>query len=473
MNLKIVKLKNIEIKNFKNIEYGRINIENHNDEYDGNVLGIYGQNGTGKTSIINAIQLLKLSLIGAAIPNYYADYINIECNNSYFKYELSIDYDDEIYNISYEFKLGKKEYTVVNLEGANNTIKPFIYDEVLSFSYNNKDINIRKNQVINTETDENTVFLPSLKYNLLIDKSIKKNDLILLKKMSVEKSISFIFSKEFIDILDKHYENKFINEEFQRIYFLLKTLINYGDNELFIINTFNSGLISLNSLPITYRRIHDKNNVVYGKYYLQLNKIDSIPSVLYNETKKIIDSINIVLGKIIPNLQIQIDEYGSEIGKDGSEQIKVYLFSVKNGKKIPLVYESEGIKKIISILQLIIVMYNQPNITVAIDELDSGIFEFLLGELLSIISERGMGQLIFTSHNLRPLEMIDKKCISFTTSNPKNRIIKLSGVKENNNLRDFYFRGILLGGQCEKLYDSFNIEEIGLAFRMAGDRINE
>ena len=49
-----------------------------------------------------------------------------------------------------------------------------------------------------------------------------------------------------------------------------------------------------------------------------------------------------------------------------------------------------------------------------------GVFEYLLGEMLNIISEKGKGQLIFTSHNLRPLETIDKGFIAFTTTNPKS-----------------------------------------------------
>ena len=69
----------------------------------------------------------------------------------------------------------------------------------------------------------------------------------------------------------------------------------------------------------------------------------------------------------------------------------------------------------VSQIKDLIMVYNNPSITVAIDELDSGIFEYLLGELLNIISEKGKGQLIFTSHNLRPLETIDKGFIAFTT----------------------------------------------------------
>lgn len=93
----------------------------------------------------------------------------------------------------------------------------------------------------------------------------------------------------------------------------------------------------------------------------------------------------------------------------------------------PFLYDTnlEGIKKIISILQLFIEIYNFPSITVAIDEIDSGIFEYLLGELMRIISEKGKGQLIFTSHNLRPLETIDRGFIAFTTTNPENRYIEI------------------------------------------------
>ena len=122
-----------------------------------------------------------------------------------------------------------------------------------------------------------------------------------------------------------------------------------------------------------------------------------------------------------------------------------------------------------TILQLFIVIYNQSSITVVIDELDTGIFEYLLGEILRVISEKGKGQLIFTSHNLRPLETLDRGFIAFTTTNPLKRYIRLSSVKENNNLRDFYFRDIVLGEQQEEIYKPTNNAEIAMAFREAGE----
>ncbi len=88
---------------------------------------------------------------------------------------------------------------------------------------------------------------------------------------------------------------------------------------------------------------------------------------------------------------------------------------------------------------------------------------------MKIIAEKGKGQLIFTSHNLRPLEVLDKRFIAFTTTNPKNRYIRFSNIKENNNLRNVYFNNIVLGGQKEEIYKPTKSGKISLAFLKAGD----
>ena len=200
-----------------------------------------------------------------------------------------------------------------------------------------------------------------------------------------------------------------------------------------------------------------------------MNKPASIPEEATELVKNIIDNMNIVLQQLVPGLTIGVVDLGPAVSKEGKIGRLIQLMSLKNEKAIPFQYESEGIKKIVSILQLLIVVYNNPSITVAIDELDSGIFEYLLGELLNIISEKGKGQLIFTSHNLRPLETIDKGFIAFTTTNPDNRYIRMTNVKVNNNLRDFYYRDIVLGEQSEPVYSPTNNYEIALAFREAGE----
>jgi hypothetical protein len=202
---------------------------------------------------------------------------------------------------------------------------------------------------------------------------------------------------------------------------------------------------------------------------LPLNAPAPIPEEALGVVTKVIDNMNIVLEQIVPGLTIGIKDLGTIVFKDAKPGKSIQLMSLKNGKAIPFQYESEGIKKIVSILQLLIVVYNNASITVAIDEMDGGIFEYLLGEILNILSEKGKGQLIFTSHNLRPLETIDKGFIAFTTTNPENRYIRMTNVKGNNNLRDFYYRDIVLGEQSEQVYNPTNNFEIALAFREAGE----
>ena len=105
---------------------------------------------------------------------------------------------------------------------------------------------------------------------------------------------------------------------------------------------------------------------------------------------------------------------------------------------------------------------------VVIDELDASIFEYLLGEILTMLTESGKGQLFFTSHNLYPLELLDKESIFFTTTNSQNRYIKFKYIKPNHNLRDQYLKTIRLGGQDEPVYQESDTANMRLSFYSAG-----
>ena len=59
MKHNVVRLESIEIHNFKNVKYGSLNFENTRKPYSASILGLYGQNGSGKTALIDALSLLK------------------------------------------------------------------------------------------------------------------------------------------------------------------------------------------------------------------------------------------------------------------------------------------------------------------------------------------------------------------------------------------------------------------------------
>lgn len=461
----IVRLESISIENFKNIKKGQLSFANNRKAFRTSILGLYGQNGSGKTALIDAIELLQLALKGQSIPVKFADYINVEAGYALLQYEFSVSGDGEKYQAFYAFKLkAEKIQDTQNMAGSESQethYRAVITDEMLSYAYENSVSKIRKSPLIDTTSPK--VFTPVGKYNCLVgkDKDIAMN-LMVDKKVSLERSKSFVFSRELLTAI-RNNKDGLTDTEYQRHMLLIESLVRYGNYELFVINTTNSGIISMNMLPLSFKYENGLGNIL-----IPLEEAVPIPEEAVAMVEKVIVNMNVVLSQIVPGLTIRIENLGEMVFANGKKGVKVQLMSLKNSKAIPLKYESEGIKKIISILQLLIVVYNRPSITVAIDELDAGVFEYLLGELLRIISEKGKGQLIFTSHNLRPLETLDRGFIAFTTTNPSNRYIRMSNLKDNNNLRDFYFRDIILGEQSEEVYDPTNNAEIALAFREAG-----
>lgn len=466
----IVRLESITIENFKNIVRGELSFANNRKAFRTSILGLYGQNGSGKTALIDAIELLQYALKGLPVPEKYADFINVEADAAALHYEFSISGGNGKYEAYYDFELRREKVEAPQNLGIQDNeeahYKAVISGEVLGYAYEDESTKIRRAALIDTTSSK--VFAPVAKYNCLLgkDKELAMN-LMVDKKVTAGASKSFVFSRELLTAIRNNEEGK-ENAEYKRHIVLIESLVRYGNAELFVINTANTGIISMNALPLAFKYENGANATV-GNILIPLENEMPIPEAAVAMVKTVIDNMNVVLSQIVPGLTISVKIMGEMFFSDGKKGFKIQLMSMKNRKEIPLKYESEGIKKIISILQLLIVVYNRSSITVAIDELDSGVFEYLLGELLRIISEKGKGQMVFTSHNLRPLETLDRGFIAFTTTNPLNRYIRMTNLKDNNNLRDFYFRDIILGEQSEETYDPTNNAEIALAFREAGD----
>ena len=465
-----VRLESIEINNFKNVKYGKINLINPRTNYNANLLGLYGQNGSGKTALVDAINILKYILSGVKLHHSFADYVNIGCDYARLKFAIRITdkTTDEKTYVDFEFKLRKEE----DSDSGKNALEPsasikqyrvVIFDEALSYSGTCR--SGRKKILSLIDTSKGEVFGPASKLASLSNKNkTAQTDMLVAKKLASATSRSFIFSGEFLKIVNENCKDEIA-------LYILKTLSRFGQTELFVITSANIEMVSLNALPLSIKyNTKEKNMTAIGDIALPLNGTIVIPQEIYIIVNDVLSIMNIVLDKIIPGLTISIKNLGKIIDQNGEYGVQIQLMSLREGmKEIPLQYESDGIKKIISVLHLLIQMFNT-SITVAIDELDAGIFEYLLGEILHIIQDHGKGQLIFTSHNLRPLETLNRCFIAFTTINPENRYTRMYNVKTTNNLRDLYYRDIMLGSnQNEELYMPTNNSEIALAFHEAGE----
>ena len=442
-----MRITGIEINGFKNIIHGTLDFIT--SASGSSILGLYGQNGSGKTALIDILELLKYVLRGVSVPERFAEYINVQSTECLLSFLCNLEIDNKVYEARYSFCLSRKRKTpnsnTADSKSLDTAYLPVISKEKvkLSFTENERRKSIT---IINTDS-QNDVFLPSSrKEEILGNKPNKKliSDLVYLKRKTAEESRSFIFSPEFMDIVRK--EQNGISK------CILERFVQFGNKELFIINKNDFDSISLSSdLSVSI----DDSSTLTAESLMRLEET--------------LSSMNIVLKALIPGLEIKIHLLGKEINRNGEQTERIYLLSSNGATVIPLKYESDGIKKIISVLQLLILMFNEKSVTVAIDELDSGVFEYLLGEILKILSEQGKGQLIFTSHNLRPLELLDKAAIAFTTVNPANRYVRMKYLNVYNNLRDTYYRTILVGREKDDLYEYTDNAKIAMAFRMAGN----
>lgn len=481
-----LRIRKISLKNFRNIESGKVEFPNSKlsdyKEETPSILGLYGQNGSGKTSLLMAISLLKKVGMGLPInPKKYRSCIREGCEYCSLDFEFSMYSDEnEDFEVFYSFDLKKEldpsyltdddDLPIAHLSQKDPAERLVIENELLRVRPT--DSNGKKYQIqtiIDTSSkackDNKLAFGSESRYNeCLRDCDEGDADQLLQWKTEAHvQSRSFVFSRPVIRWLLNH--QKLMSHKY-----VLGAIRSFCHAYLHIISTEDTGRNNLKDIQLLGWEQTDEG-VRMIHFNISENEIPEIPLDGYEAFSSAVNGINTVLDKLIPGLQIDLIDRGNHFDDKMQELKQFELLSNRNGVRIPLSYESDGVRRIISFLSLIIALYNHKSITVVIDEIDSGIFEYLLGELLQILGESAKGQLIFTSHNLRPLEVLPAKYLMFTSVNPASRFIKLPNVSGNNNLRDSYFRNIVLGdGTIYAPTDKYDIE---LALYQAGADSNK
>ena len=439
MRRPIVRLSSLQLTNIKNVKKGTIYMPNTVNKIlsadKAEILGVYGQNGSGKTAIVDALYFLQKVMIGVDLDQSLEDYMDMDSDTAEIFADFNIFMDGIVFEIGYRLSLSREEKEVI------------ISRETLSAAKNENGIRTNKTVFMDYQRDQaNVIFKPQKRLDEILEENKEiKTDLIVARKMAEKSNCSYIFGESSREIFCREYKNGF-----QQFSVIISSLFEFAVRDLFVIRNTHSGVISANFvLPMAFR-IENDNIGAKGDFAVSLTE-----PILVDEERK--------------NLLETIKNYGKQSLDNGEEGWKLELMSKREGmKEIPIRMESEGIIKIISILNALIRAFGNSSICLVIDELDSGIFEYMLGELLDIFKKSAKGQLIFTSHNLRALEMIDKESIMFSTTNPDNRYIHMKNVRESNNLRNMYIRSITLGGQSEQIYEETDSLKIARAFRKAG-----
>ena len=461
--LPFVRINKIELTNFKGVKHGELELNGYKEfipfDTKSDILGLYGQNGSGKSSVVDALDVIKGLLCGYKLADSNVSFIDVDSDYSIIKVEFDFQFrDGRRTPVIYSVKMSKGEKcdTKTDEEYDEQTQEYCVHisDETLHTNIYGDNTIKRSHPIVNT-TDELFCGVTAAKYFFGEKYDSIKEELIYLKRKSYEDGRSFVFNPKLAELL----HSTGIISSYTEI---LVELYIYATSFLHIVGTSSSGLVQLGGviplfLPFLPRPLLLAHN-------------QPVPAEFDEHIKKAFEQINTVVGSLIPDLQLSIKTIPTTL-KNGKPGITVNILSIRENNKnaFPFEYESDGIIKIVCILADYIVAFNQGSTTLVVDEFDSCVFEYLLGELLQIFESAGKGQFIFTSHNLRPLEVIDKKFIRFTTTDPYDRYYKLPNVSGTNNLRDLYLRSIQIGGQDVEIYRKTKSFMMIKALKKAGE----
>lgn len=419
-------IKSIEIKNFKTIKDSKI-------EFKRNLSAIYGPNGTGKTAIIEVLDIMKSYFINPFMKCETLEkkilkgisigeknlIIDIIFSIDEFDYKILVKFnkytDDSLYvsreELSFKETNSKRKFkNIVKIVNNENLLSPEIYIE--NSTKNNFDI-LEKSILSHIEGGAKRFINDFANLSSYLSLIMKYSNIKDIEKFSVPEKLSLVMT---------HFS------KIEKI-FLDMVIITLEEQALYNLNL----LIPMN--------IH--TNKVHGT--LAVNYRDSIGNIYTEKEAEILEEtvkeINSIFSTIIPNSKLSTERKITSL--EGEElKVGVNIYVEREGRKLLLDQESTGVIKLVSLLSIILYYIKDKNAIVAIDEFDIHIFEYLLALFLEKVALYAKGQLIFTAHNLLPMEKLDKESIIISTKDEKKGVsyVYLKGASVTTNLRQKYLR---------------------------------
>jgi len=388
----------VELENFKSFEKIRFDFKKTKDEYK-KFVAIYGENGSGKSNFVSSIELLS---------NMMTSYINLERlqeikkileekKREYGKlpddifervglYELQEDLNkcrtidnDEITKVTYGFMIDDKEgYYKVSFDDKSIIEEELYYiankqrGQLYRISMENEDINYKFSSYL----------FKSDKYSNQIVELVNmywgKHTLLALilgeMKNKNKKFISDTVSPYCLQVIDN----------FMNVFILCKS----SKSHTAIISGSDIDIRDFENVEIDLSDLEKKK---------QLDIIEKIINDFYTQAYT-----DIVKVYYAPVSSQQIEE--------NSTTYKLFVEKIIAGKirVVPFSLESAGTQRVLFVLRAIIEAINGQ--TVIYDEIDDGIHDLLMRNILISVQDDITGQLIITTHNTLLLEDLDPKC---------------------------------------------------------------
>ena len=420
----------VKAKNFKSLKDIEFNL-NKTKTKTNQFISIYGENGSGKTNIVELFKLLQQSTMSRA-----TDIAMNKMPKEFWKIqeEVSDQLPTEIRQI-FQLSFNLKEYRMLDEEEATEI--------EYGFKINNKDgfYYIK----FNDEIIEEKLYYMAGKQRAYLFQINKENNKI-IKNLNKNIFINEKYNEELIDGIDKYWgKYTFLSLLSFEVIEKNKDYIdnNISKNIMEVIDkiwsmTVHADKGALKIIPDGFIKVRKLNNIQQG-----IVKKDKLP-----EIKKYENVLNIFFTQAyadIKEVKYKINE------KEDRIHYELYFYKMIGGqiKSIPSKLESDGTRRILN--QFDTIIGSLLGETVIIDEIDNGIHDVLMKNIIMSIKDEITGQLIITTHNTLLLEILPKENIYILSTdyngNKTINSIKEYGIKiqKNNNARDLYFKGVFGG----------------------------
>lgn len=420
----------VKAKNFKSLKDIEFNL-NKTKTKTNQFISIYGENGSGKTNIVELFKLLQQSTMSRA-----TDIAMNKMPKEFWKIqeEMSDQLPTEIRQI-FQLSFNLKEYRMLDEEDATEIEYGFKINNKDGFYYIKFDDEIIEEKLYYMAGKQRAYLFQINKENNKIIKNLNKNIFINEK-----------YNEELIDGIDKYWGKytflsllSFETIEKNKDYIdnnISKNIIEVIDRIWLMTVHVDKGALKI--IPDGFVKVRKLNNIQKG-----IVKKDKLP-----EIKKYENVLNIFFTQAyadIKEVKYEINE------KEDRIHYELYFNKMIGGqiKSIPSRLESDGTRRILN--QFDTIIGSLLGETVILDEIDNGIHDVLMKNIIMSIKDEITGQLIITTHNTLLLEILPKENIYILSTdyngNKTINSIKEYGIKiqKNNNARDLYFKGVFGG----------------------------
>ncbi|WP_261809800.1 AAA family ATPase [Levilactobacillus humaensis] len=407
----------IYIKNFKSYLESYIDLHK-TKSIAKEMVAIYGENGSGKTNIVETLEILRLS-IDTVIQSKMLTSMQAHAQDN-----ISIDELRQTVKGSSLSRLLQETHTI---DSSDNTLLhfEFIIDKVEGYyeiEYDSKERLVH----------EELYFTGNKRRTTLISISDKQSTL----------NKSFFKRKKVRDDLQENIEKLWGTHTFLAILRDYLTQINHD----YLSRSFATSILKvMNELGSISLLTDDVTGFFPPKSLLPDVRQGTIS---INDSEKI-DRTSDALSEYLRNMYSDIN--GAYYQRDVTDNKINYELILQKEigdevRDIPIHLESKGTKKILELFPLFMNLFDGR--IVVIDEIDSGIHDILIEGILSDMQHNFPGQLIFTTHDTLLMKMLPASSVFVisTSGHASKEIYPISEYTEtNNNPTNQYLHGEFSG----------------------------